>query len=361
MAIVLKLAGLERADVHVVTSPLSELVALLHALAEPDHHPETRGLLDEFSAALDPGTAEEFTAFSPLWARFRCRLFFPMSPKHLALDQQIGAVARQPLLEFVRLAAEGIHGYARPLPGPESLLGDDAAQREFLGLCRARSISRMDLAQTLLSDPERFRNRLVDFLRRVDELFFHREWQRVQGQIVRCAQRTEGGLRTKGPLAVLGDVSETATVRTELDEVRFDKLQQRTVTPAGRPLLLVPSVRVAPHLTVKDSPGLPVVVHFSAQGAEPERLSIEQVRARLAALASGTRMEVLRHLCAEPITTSELAARLGQNPAQVSRSLGVLRDAGLVVSQRSGKLVHHRVHMQRVLDLGADILATMVR
>jgi hypothetical protein len=47
------------------------------------------------------------------------------------------------------------------------------------------------------------------------------------------------------------------------------------------------------------------------------------------ALTSPARMELCRHLLGEPITTSELAARLGSSEPQVSRALRTLRDAGL--------------------------------
>lgn len=361
MAIVLKLSGLVPDDVHVVVSPLTELVALLHALVEPDHHPEARGLLKDISATLDPQTAAEIAALAPLWARFRCRVFFPLEPTSASLHQQIWAIEAMPLLQFVELVAEGIHGYARPLPMPQALLEDTAAQRQFTDLCRARSLSRLELAESLVSDPGAFRRRLVQFLGRANDLFFQAEWGRVQREIQRALVRTDVGLRTKGVAEVLSGLSETAVSRPHFEEVRFDKLQQRSVILAGRKLVLVPSVRQAPHLTIKDSPGLPVIVHFPAGSSAAEPFSIEEVRRRLAALASETRMELLRHLCAEPITTSELAIRLGQNPAQVSRSLGVLRDAGLLVSQRSGKLVYHRVRMDTVLNLGTDILATLVR
>lgn len=361
MAIALKLSGLDPADVHVVASSLTELMALLHVLAEPDHHLEAPAVLARISGSLDPGTADEFRALSPLWARFRCRVLFPFDTRPGPLAHQLQAIRELPLTDFVRVAAEGIHGYARPLPPPEALLSDPASRQMFLDYCRARSISRLELAESMLADPQAFRHRLVTFLRRADELFFHDEWTRVHETIRRSVARTDAGLRTAGPMAVLSQLSTTAAAHPHLEEVRFDKLQQRSVPLAGRQLLLVPSVRIGPHLTIKDTAGFPVIVHFPAHAPEEERLGIRQVRERLAALASEARMEIVRHLSAEPITTSELALRLGQNPAQVSRSLGVLREAGLLVSERRGKLVHHRIDTDRVLSLGPDILATLVR
>lgn len=329
MAVVLKLGGLNPADVHVVASPLTELMAVLHALAEPDHHLEASAVLARIAGSLDPATVDEFRALSPLWARFRCRIFFPLGAQSGSLSQQLQAVLELSLIDFVRVIAEGIHGYARPLPAPELLLTDPQAQRTFLNYCRTRSTSRLELAEALLADPHAFRRRLVAFLGRAQELFFHDEWSRVHEPIRQSLARTDAGLRATGPMDVLAQLSVTATVH--------------------------------PHLTIKDTPGFSVVIHFPAHAVHEERLGLRQVRERLAALASEARMEIVRHLAAEPITTSALALRLDQNPAQVSRSLGVLREAGLLVSERRGKLVYHRLNTDRMLDLGKDIRATLVR
>ncbi|WP_246555008.1 ArsR/SmtB family transcription factor [Streptomyces paradoxus] len=72
-------------------------------------------------------------------------------------------------------------------------------------------------------------------------------------------------------------------------------------------------------------------------------------------------MELCRHLLGEPITTSELAARLGSSEPQVPRALRTLRDAGLVRPTREGKLVRHRPATDVIRRLGNDVLATVAR
>jgi Predicted transcriptional regulators len=284
-----------------------------------------------------------------------------LAPQPATVEQQLQLLRDLPVLEFVRLCAEGIHGYARQLPSPQALMNDDGARAQFLEYCAARSSSRLELAEALLRDPPAFRHRLLTFLARCEAAFFARDWATVQDVIHRSATKTTAKLRADGAWKTLAGLSETARGREDLHDVRFDKLQQRSVALDGRELVLVPSVRIGPHLTIKDTPGYPVVVHFGAVEALDEGLGIRQVRDRLSALASETRMEILRHLSAEPITTSELALRLQQNPAQISRAIGVLRDAGLVQSERRGKLVYHRIDTARVLRLGPDIISTLVR
>jgi DNA-binding transcriptional ArsR family regulator len=64
-------------------------------------------------------------------------------------------------------------------------------------------------------------------------------------------------------------------------------------------------------------------------------------RARpLEALLGRTRAAVLAAL-ATTSTSTELSARLGISTASASEHVGVLRDAGLVVSRRTGRTVQH--------------------
>ncbi|MFF8788711.1 hypothetical protein [Streptomyces sp. NPDC015125] len=67
-----------------------------------------------------------------------------------------------------------------------------------------------------------------------------------------------------------------------------------------------------PQLILKLDEGLPLVVHFLADDRE-RRPSVSQslVRDRLAAISEPARREPCRHPLSEPITTSELAGRMG--------------------------------------------------
>lgn len=362
MAITLQLADADSRRMHAVVSPMAELMALLHVLAEPEHHVEAKDALATVSRALAPSTVDEFNILSPLWARFRCRLLFPLglAPNN-TFESEVLALRKLPRETFVGMAAEAIYGFSRQLPEPADLMSAPASRREFLDLCRTRSLGRFELAEILLRDPESFRARLLDFLIDCYASFFAKEWERVSGEIQRGAALVAGRLRTAEPVTVLSGLSVTAKAFPELAEVRFDKLQQRRIRAADQDMILIPSVWTGAHLIVKDSPGFPVVIHFPAAQPDRERLSIRQVRDRLAALSSESRMELFRHISAEAMTTSELSVRLRQPAAQVSRSLGVLKASGLVLSERRGKQVYHRINSEAVLNLGPDILTTLMR
>jgi|SRR5688572_30297083 ArsR family transcriptional regulator, arsenate/arsenite/antimonite-responsive transcriptional repressor len=68
------------------------------------------------------------------------------------------------------------------------------------------------------------------------------------------------------------------------------------------------------------------------------------------ALASGPRRRMLAALTPAPLTTTELAARLGMTPPAASRHLSVLENAGLVASERQGQRVLYSLVRDTLVD-----------
>ncbi|GAA3755313.1 ArsR/SmtB family transcription factor [Salinactinospora qingdaonensis] len=119
----------------------------------------------------------------------------------------------------------------------------------------------------------------------------------------------------------------------------------RDLSLAGRPLYLIPSFFCRRYPIALHDPGLtPVVVYPAVHtSVVPVAPSVEpQRRTVLARLLGGTRaavFEAIAHGC----TTTELARRLDISPASASEHTAVLRDAGLVRSQRRRNTVYHQM------------------
>ncbi|PVE12393.1 DUF5937 family protein [Streptomyces scopuliridis] len=363
MGITLDLRSAQPDAIHVGRSPLAELMSILHILAEPDHHPEARGWTRRLHSVLDTALANEMSTLSPLWARLRCRLLFPLKPPlDQSFDTELSLLEKLPQEEFVALCAAGILGFHEAVPAPGTLLGDRGAARDFVAQCERRAFRRGALAHELVTAPDELRTRLVDFLHGCHGAFFESLWEAVYERTQPSVVRLRAELRQREPTEVLAQLSPTAVVSKDMARVRFDKLMIAEIRIGPRPLFLIPSVHGWPHLTVKDEAGYPVIVQFAALGDRAsEQISLRQLHERLTALASPSRMELCRHLLGEPITTSELARRLGMAESQVSRSLRQLRDAGLIESVRDGKYVYHRLATGTLLRLGQDVLATIMR
>jgi DNA-binding transcriptional ArsR family regulator len=69
------------------------------------------------------------------------------------------------------------------------------------------------------------------------------------------------------------------------------------------------------------------------------------------ALADPSRREILRLLHDGPLTSGEIAERFPTSWATISRHLAQLRDAGLVLSERSGQQVIYELNTSVFEDL----------
>jgi ArsR family transcriptional regulator len=69
------------------------------------------------------------------------------------------------------------------------------------------------------------------------------------------------------------------------------------------------------------------------------------------ALADPTRREILRLLRAGPCTSGDIAGRFDSSWPTISRHLGVLRDAGLIVAMRNGQEIQYELNTSVFQDL----------
>src|SRR5262245_8738631 len=74
------------------------------------------------------------------------------------------------------------------------------------------------------------------------------------------------------------------------------------------------------------------------------------------ALADPSRREILRLLRAGPKTSGELAAHFDSAWPTISRHLAVLRDAGLILSERNGQQIVYELNTTVLEDVVNELL-----
>jgi len=77
------------------------------------------------------------------------------------------------------------------------------------------------------------------------------------------------------------------------------------------------------------------------------------MQAAFRALSDPTRREILRRLRDGPMTSGEIAEKFGTSWATISRHLGVLSNAGLVLSERNGQSIRYELNttvFQQVIE-----------
>lgn len=360
MVIALNVAAARSDNITAGTSPLAELMACLHVIAEPDHHPEARGWAERVNSRLSDSLRSDLFRFAPLWARYRLRLLYPtVHELGRALDEELGALAVVDDDLFIPLTANAIRGRAFTTGDAREVLGSAAWVHD----CEQRSFNRGDLAYSLRADPTQFRRDLVSVLERSATTFFNDEWARSGPLLEGNARRLQERIRREQPLDVVASLSQMASSRGSTDTVFFDKLQSASGAVRAQGLVLVPSLRAWPHVMVKMDPALPVVIHFLVQeeARQGDTHSQAELRKRLLILAEPGRWELCRHLIGESITTTELAVRTNSTKYAVSRHLRVMREAGLISSQKDGRQVFHRLPPSVIVHLGQDVLRGLLR
>jgi hypothetical protein len=192
--------------------------------------------------------------------------------------------------------------------------------------------------QRWIEEPARGAHEAADLIEKWWQRIVAQDWARIRDTLdadiaYRAGRMTQGGLAA---------VTEDLHVSVGWADSRL------TVAGAsgrgvlgGRGLVLMPSVFGWPSVKViLDRPWQPTLIYPARGVGDLWQPAVRTTDSSLAALLGPTRARVLAAV-GEPISTTNLAARLGMSPATVSSHLGVLRRAGLLAAHRVGHQVRY--------------------
>ena len=83
------------------------------------------------------------------------------------------------------------------------------------------------------------------------------------------------------------------------------------------------------------------------------RAALEKIAANFRALSEPTRLDILQELKAGPKTVNELVEAVGLSQANISKQLGILRDAGFLGREQRGTSAHYSISDKMVMQLCA--------
>ncbi|MEV0666361.1 DUF5937 family protein [Actinomadura luteofluorescens] len=361
MTLRIDITGLPAERLRFAASPLAELTAMLHVLAEPGHHPRLAVWAGDVWSGLPPELAERLREAEFLWRSSRADFLVPARPRQ-TLAEELDDVDRIDDETYVTAALTTTCGSNRVHFAAPSPLADATARERALGLAQARGALQEAFAERLLADPAAVRARVRGTLEQCAEAFFDAAWTGVAAKLATDLRLKNDLLKRHGIGAALASVSGAVTLAPDGDCIVVDKLQDETTTAHGTGVTCIPTDFGRPHLVVVHAPGRrPVVQYPVAEPGPSEPVSLETVTLRLEALAHPVRLRLLRTLARGPHTTGELARAWELSPPEVSRHLAVLRRAGLLASRRHGRYVHYTLKLPEMTMLGTDLLAAVLR
>ncbi|MEU2623802.1 helix-turn-helix domain-containing protein [Streptomyces sp. NPDC007157] len=361
MTLRIDISGPPAERLRFAASPLAELTAMLHVLAEPGHHPQLAGWAADVWAGLRPELAERLREADFLWRSSQADFLIPARPRP-TLAEELDDVDRIDDERYVTAALVTTCGSSRVHFAARSPLADPAARRRALDLAQARGASQEAFAERLLADPAVVRARLRDTLEQCAEAFFDAAWTGGAVRLATDLRLKNDVLKHQGLGAALASVSGAVTLAPDGDCIIVDKLQDKSTTAQGTGVTFIPTVFGRPHLVAVHTPGWqPVVQYPVAEPGPSEPVPLETVSLRLEALAHPVRLRLLRTLARGPHTTRELAHAWELSPPEVSRHLAVLRRAGLLTTRRHGRYVRYTLSLPDLTALGTDLLAAVLR
>ncbi|KQX45648.1 ArsR family transcriptional regulator [Streptomyces sp. Root66D1] len=356
------ITGLPHERITFSPSPLAELGAALHALAEPAHHARLHAWTTSTAAALKPELADRLHEADFMWTSTRSDILLPAHPRE-TLAEELDDLDRMDDEKYVGSALE-ISCNSKYTHGAPSPLVDERMRRRTLDLAAARGPRRLAFVERMLADPPGTRAWVRRLLEDCEEAFFADTWRRVRVQLAADARHKTELMRRKGLAEAVADASPAMVLEEDAAGSRIvvDKLVQGRTTTATSAVTFLPTAFGRPHLFALYTPGWQPVIQYPVPDREPGgAASVEAVIRRLEAVAHPMRMRLCRSLARGSSTTSELADAYNITAPEVSRHLAVMKKAGLVTTQRRGRYVLHQLDVAVVARLGSDFLESVLR
>ncbi len=223
------------------------------------------------------------------------------------------------------------------LPPPDTRLPDIDAE-----LARVRAVSYVEAA----AEAAHFTSRKLDLdrvateLKRVYELIVAPHWDRMSRVLDADITFRSGILATGGMERLFQDLHHDVRWSDGELIIRPDHPGEKLVELRGHGMVLCPSVFCWPRVTASTRPAGEGTLRYPARGVATLWETPEPAPQALASLIGRTRAAILMELSA-PMTTADLAGRLGVTAGAVSQHLTVLRQAGLVTTHRDARFALH--------------------
>jgi DNA-binding transcriptional ArsR family regulator len=340
-------------------SPLLETLLSLHVLVEPKHHALQHSWVRAMRR-LDPPLRREIAALSFLyrWTLPNCVL--PSATTgydDIETEVERLRALRRDVVAFELLRPLYDHGGGRR-PARRRILADQRVRDLALRRARRLGPEAHRAAALLFDDPRALVERLTGLLESYWEAAFADEWRRIEPRLAEGVGEAGRRIAADGVHRFLLSLAPQLRIDPEGSTFGLDVPHDHhvRVTPE-RPLLLVPSVYVWPHVRVNcDRPWPLVLVYRAPHVLDDLRPSsaLELVHA-FRALGDPTRLRILRLIAARPRSTQELAPIVGLTDAGTSKHLRQLTAAGLLETRREGYYVLYSLVPDRLDSLASEL------
>jgi DNA-binding transcriptional ArsR family regulator len=338
-------------------SPLLETVLSLHVVVAPKHHPLQHPWVRR-ARRLSPVLRREIMGF-----RFAYRMLMPdfVYPEADGFGSFADELARLRALDPELAAFE----FMRPLYDHGGVRDPAKLRDPAIRVHVERRVSELggdpETAPLMFDDPAALLERFAALLEAYWDEAFAAEWERLEPRLADAVTESGRLIASEGIYALLTSLWPQLRVDPQREEFGLDVPHHHDVEiTEDRPLVLVPSAYVWPHVRVNcDEPWPAAVIYpapFVFRDARRRIPDAELLRV-LRALADDTRLRALKLIAERPRSTQELAPLVGISEAGLSKHLRILAAAGVLEARRDGYYVLYSLVRERVEPLAETVLS----
>ncbi len=196
----------------------------------------------------------------------------------------------------------------------------------------------MNLADSLIGETSLWIPAIADEMQRYWDAAVAPHWPRIRALLEGDVLYRARLLALEGPGRLFSDLNPRVT--WDDGTLHVDMSWEHDENAAGKGLMLIPSAFVWPDVMLQvEVPQQPSVMYPPRGVVELWGPSERRDPGAMGELIGEARAAILRTL-EQPMTTGEIATRLGVTPAAVSQQLAILRRSGVVNANRVGRGVY---------------------
>jgi DNA-binding transcriptional ArsR family regulator len=308
------------AETRFAFSPIWELVLSVRALQDPGKHALHMPWIAETRRALAGNEPELLMALATPNGYMPDFISPPPETPFPEFDQELELLLATPR---------------------ERVLGDMILYRERNGQIPTA-------AEPVIEDPDRGLSLIVEQMRGFWNNALAPHWPRIRSLLEGDVLHRARQLALGGAASLFGDLHpalswDNGVVNIDKEHACSVHKEDQLVEGGGRGLVLIPAVFAWPaFVTMLDPPWQPTLSYSPRGVANLWGERPDDPVGAMDELIGETRASIMRTL-EVPMTTSEVAQRLGVTAAAASQQLGLLRRAGVVEADRVGRGVYSRL------------------
>jgi DNA-binding transcriptional ArsR family regulator len=337
-------------------SPLCEVMLSLHVLLAPKvhalQHPWIRAM-----RRLSPALKREARAFAFVYEDALPDTVIPPTPgARPRFDEQVAAIAALSETDFAYDVARPLFHYLVPDAGGQESMAIQETRTSSLDRAAYWGDESRTLAALAFDDPAELRRRFLDFLNAYWDEVFALEWDRLEPLLEADIESARAVISEWGLYEFLERQPVLGVDRDAGVILRPSPHEHEVEVTTSRPLILVPSAYVWPHVRVScDEPWPLAIVYPAAFASAARELAPPELVRTFRALGDATRLRALRLIAERPRSTEELATLVGMSESGLSKHVRVLVEAGLVARRRRGYYVLHSLDRQALATLPREL------